>query len=108
MRSKRPLITVAAILSMILIMVVPAGAAYYNGQDIDGKVFDGEIYLIDPEGEPVRAVFSGYLVTIYWEDGEVSKYLLDSMEIEFPWDIELFTDPDQPQPMINPILEIFL
>lgn len=108
MRSKWPLIAAATFLFMFLIMVVPAGAAYYNGKDIDGTVFDGAVYLLDIEGEPVKAVFSGYQVTIYWEGGEVSKYLLESMELEFPCDIELFTDPDEPQPLVNPILEIFL
>jgi len=108
MRSKRLFVASVAIFSIILFMATCAGAAYINGQDIDGIVFDGAIYLIDPEGEPVRAVFSGYQVTIYWGDWGTSKYLLESMEIEFPWDIELFTDPDQPQPLINPILEIFL
>ncbi len=108
MRFKRLFIASVAIFSIIFVMATYAGAAYYNGRDIDGIVFDGAIYLLDPEGEPVKAVFSGYLVTIYWEDGETSNYLLESMEIEFPWDIELFTDPDEPQPLINPILEIFL
>jgi hypothetical protein len=47
-------------------------------------------------------------VTIYWENGEIGDYLLDPLEIEFPWHIELFTDPDEPQPLFDPVLEIFL
>ncbi len=105
---RKRILFLAAVMLLVLTPIFPAGAAYYNGQDIDGVVFDGAIYLLDPEGEPVKAVFSGYQVTIYWEGGAVGKYLLDSLEIEFPWDIELFTDPDEPQPLVNPILEIFL
>lgn len=105
---KRLFVASVAIFSIILVMATYAGAAYYNGQDIDGIVFDGAVYLFDfDSGEPVKAVFSGYLVAIHWENGEVSKFLLDSMEID-PGYIELFTDPDQTQPLINPILEIFL
>ncbi|HQO83851.1 MAG TPA: hypothetical protein PLS21_07655 [Synergistales bacterium] len=97
------------VLTTVFVLALPAGAAYYNGQDIDGVVFHGAIYLFDfDSGEPVEAVFSGYQVTIYWENGEIGDYLLDPLEIEFPWHIELFTDPDEPQPLFDPVLEIFL
>ncbi|HOI82032.1 MAG TPA: hypothetical protein PLP89_04235 [Synergistales bacterium] len=109
MRLKVLLITAAAILLMVLSVAPPSDAAFYNGQDIDGIVFDGAIYLFDfDSGEPVKAVFSGYQVTIYWQNGEISKYLIDPLEIEIPEYIELFTDPEEPQPLVDPILEIFL
>lgn len=104
--SRRIYCFVAAVLLLTAVLAAPAGAAYYRGADIDGILFDGNIVFWDEE-IPVKAVFSGYQVTIYWEDGTESKYLLESQEIEFPDIIEIFGDPEDPKD-IGALLQIYM
>ncbi len=46
---RKRILFLAAVMLLVLTPIFPAGAAYYNGQDIDGVVFDGAIYLLDPK-----------------------------------------------------------
>jgi hypothetical protein len=91
---------------LLFLAIVPISAegAVYQGKNIDGITFKGEIVLL-LEPVPVSVVFSGINATVYWQEGGNDSFSLKSETIQDPSFIELVGGPVE---WLGALLEIHI
>lgn len=103
MKHRRSFFLFACLLFLAIIPISAEGAVY-QGKNIDGITFKGEVVLLlDPV--PVTVVFSGINATVYWQGGGSDRFSLKSETIQDPSFIELEGGPVE---WLGALLEIYI